>query len=70
MGRKADMVGAAHIEAVKAMLSASTLDELETTRALIAQPDIATSEVLAAVFDHKFSELCSTQKPFKKAKRQ
>lgn len=52
------MVGAPHIEAVKAMLDVDTLEKLERTRAFIAQPDIATSEVLAAVFDHKFKQLC------------
>ena len=70
MGRKADMVGMSHTEAVKAMLEASTLDELEKTRVYIAQPEIATSQVLAAVFDHKFKQLCSQpQTPSRRVKK-
>lgn len=56
---------------MRSLLSANTLDELEALRPRITFADVATSELLAEIFDHKYSALCkkSPPPPSRKAKK-
>lgn len=59
------------VQVMRWLLSANTLDELEALRPRIIFADVATSELLAEVFNHKYSALCkkSPPPPSRKAKK-
>ena len=48
---------------MRSLLSANTLDELEALRPRITFADVATSELLAEVFNHKYTALCKRSQP-------
>jgi hypothetical protein len=51
------------VEVARSLLSADTLEKLEALRPHITFADVATSELLAEIFDHKFSALCKKSLP-------
>lgn len=59
------------LQVMRSLLSANTLEELEALRPRITFADIAASELLAEVFNHKFAALCKKSLPMssKKAKK-
>ena len=59
------------VEVARLLLSANTLEQLDALRPHITFADIATSELLAEIFNHKFSALCkkSPPPPSRKAKK-
>lgn len=59
------------VEVARLLLSANTMEELEGLRPHITFAEVATSELLAEIFNHKFTALCrkSPQPSSRKAKR-
>lgn len=60
-----------HIEVARLLLSANTLEQLDALRPHITFAEVATSELLAEIFDHRYSALCkkSPPPPSRKAKK-